>query len=62
MYIRKTKDIYVVQGYYCGAWEDLTESDVYAEARDDLRAYRENETRVLHRLVKRRERLNPKGV
>ena len=58
MYIRKTRDIYVLQGFYCGCWEDLVEYDSRREAREDLQAYNDNETGVLHRIVKRREKIN----
>lgn len=57
MYKRKTKDIWVVQGFYCGSWEDLTASYNYREARADFKAYRENEIGVAHRMIIRRERI-----
>ena len=44
---------YVVQGYY-GRWEDLTASDSYQDAKDDLKAYRENERGTSFRLVERK--------
>ena len=50
----RTKPEYVVQGNYGYGWEDLTASDDYSEARNDLKAYRENETGVPHRLITRR--------
>lgn len=50
----RTKPEYVVQGNYGYGWEDLTASDNQAEARNDLKAYRENETGVAHRLITRR--------
>lgn len=50
----RTKPEYVVQGNYGYGWEDLTTSDNQAEARNDLKAYRENETGVPHRLITRR--------
>lgn len=50
----RTKPEYVVQGNYGYGWEDLTASDNQAEARNDLKAYRENETGVSHRLITRR--------
>lgn len=50
----RTKPEYVVQGNYGYGWEDLTASDNQAEARNDLKAYRENETGVPHRLITRR--------
>lgn len=58
---RKTRDIYVVQGNYGygQGWEDLTAEDDRKEGRERLREYRENESGVPFRLIKRRERLAP---
>jgi len=48
--------LHVVQGYYgTYGWEDLTQSEVRKEARDNLREYRENEPGTPHRLIQRRE-------
>lgn len=54
---RQTKYIYlhVVQGFYVYGWEDLTASDVYKEARAALKAYRDNEQGIAHRMIQRRE-------
>lgn len=47
--------LFVVQGYYAPyGWEDLTESENRAEARADLKAYRENEPGAF-RMIQRRE-------
>jgi hypothetical protein len=54
----RTKPEYVVQGNYGYGWEDLTASDNPAEAKADLKAYRENEIGVPHRLVTRRVPVN----
>ena len=51
---KRTKAEYVVQGNYGYGWEDLTASDDQSEAKNDLKAYRENETGVPHRLITRR--------
>lgn len=51
---KRTRAEYVVQGNYGYGWEDLTSSDDPAEAKNDLKAYRENETGVPHRLITRR--------
>lgn len=50
--------LYVVQGNYGYGWEDLTQSESWREARDDLKAYRQNDPHP-HRIIERRE-LNPK--
>lgn len=39
----KTELLHVVQGNYGHGWEDLTASTDYAEARRDLKSYREND-------------------
>ena len=49
----KTELLYVVQGNYGHGWEDLTASTDRAEARRDLKSYRENDTAPT-RLIKRR--------
>jgi len=52
--------LWVIQGC-CGdqyGWEDLTQSESYKEARNDLRDYNENDFQYKHRMIKRRE-LNP---
>jgi len=59
-YVRKTRDVYVIQGYYTPGygWEDVSEYDNRAEARADLKAYRENEPGYSHRLITRREHIS----
>ena len=54
----RTKPEYVVQGNYGYGWEDLTASDSSSEAKADLKAYRENELGVAHRLITRRVPVN----
>jgi hypothetical protein len=54
MKIYKTVQVYIVQGHYGQGWEDLTECDSYKEARDDLKAYRDNDpapTRLITRRI-----------
>lgn len=46
--------LFIVQGFYSQGWEDLTESENRAEARADLKVYRENE-RGSFRMIQRRE-------
>lgn len=57
--INKWLKEYVVQGNYgySHGWEDVTASETYKEAKDDLKAYRENSSGA-HRLITRRV-LNP---
>lgn len=49
----KTELLHVVQGNYDHGWEDLTASADYAEARANLRDYRQNDPAPT-RLIKRR--------
>jgi len=51
---RKYNYLYVIQGYYTGSYEDLTQSESYKEAKIDLKAYRDNE-KGSFRMIKRRE-------
>jgi hypothetical protein len=56
--IRKTKDIWVVQGNYGygHGWEDVTAAETWKEAKQNLREYRENENAPF-RVIRRRERI-----
>jgi hypothetical protein len=57
----KTKVVHVVQGNYGygHGWEDLTSEDDRKEARARLSEYRQNETGVPFRLIRRRQQINP---
>ena len=46
-------DEWTVQGHYGHGWEDLTSALVRSEAREDLKAYRENAPGA-YRMIKRR--------
>lgn len=61
-YKRKTTDEWNIQGRYGSryGWEDVSAYDNWREAREDLKAYRENEPEYPHRLTKRRIKINPK--
>lgn len=54
-YKRKTRNVYIVEGLYCGTRECLTSSDSRQDALDDLRAYNENEIYTPHRMRTKRE-------
>ncbi len=56
-YTRKTRDEYEVQGNYGYGWEMVTCEDSRKEAKERLREYRENETGVAFKIVKRRVKL-----
>ena len=51
---KRTRQEYIVQGNYGYGWDDLTTSDSYGEAKQDLKDYRENEKNATHRLITRR--------
>lgn len=57
-YIRKTHDEYHVQGNYGGVagWETVSIEETYAEGKQMLKDYNENEPQYPHRLIKRRVR------
>lgn len=55
MYIRKTKDVFTVQGLYFGTWEEETSENTRREAIERLKEYRENMPEYAHRLIKSRE-------
>ena len=48
--------MWVVQGYYVDqhGWEDLTQSESYKDAKENLRDYRENDPYGWHRMIQRR--------
>jgi len=58
MYQRKTKDVWILQGYYAGYWEELFTEESYKEAKIQLRCYNENEAYYPHRIIKKRIPLN----
>ena len=53
MYTRKTTDEWVILGNYGYGWDELCSYSSCQEAKDDLKAYNENEA-YPHRLIKRR--------
>lgn len=56
-YQRKTRDVWEVQGLYCGEWERLTTEETRSEAVAQKKCYDENEQGVFHRTKKVRERI-----
>lgn len=58
MYIRKTKDIFIVEGFYSGNWEEETSEETRKEGIERLKEYRENMPEFAHRLIKKRETIN----
>jgi hypothetical protein len=55
---RTTEDEYVIQGKYEGKWEDLDHNQTMAEAKVNLKAYRENEKGTEFKLVHRKVKKN----
>ena len=53
--------LHVIQGLYDPSygWEDVDQSENYAEARTNYKLYKINEPLYPHRMIKRRE-LNPR--
>lgn len=62
MYIRKTRDIFIVEGFYCGNWEEETGETTRKEGIARLKEYRENMPEYAHRLIKKREKLTQKEI
>lgn len=56
MYQRKTKDVYVLVSNYGYGWEEEVRYETLAEARNDLKAYRNNCPQYEYRITKKRER------
>jgi hypothetical protein len=56
-YQRKTIDLFIVQGLYCGQWEDETTETNRREGIARLKEYRDNMPKYAHRLIKKRERV-----
>lgn len=55
MYQKKTEDLYIVQQYTGKSWEDVSCSENRKEAKEDLKAYRENQPTYAVRLKKTRQ-------
>ena len=55
-YKRKTVDLFIVQGFYFGTWEDETAETNRKEGIQRLKEYRDNMPEYAHRLIKRREK------
>jgi hypothetical protein len=56
-YKRKTIDLFIVQGFYFGAWEDETAETSRREGIARLKEYRANAPIYPYRLIKKRERI-----
>lgn len=54
-YQRKTTDIFIIEGFYFGNWEEETAETTRREAMQRLKEYRANMPEYAHRLIKRRE-------
>ena len=57
-YIRKTKDRWDLMSNYGYGWECEVSYDTYKEAKEDLKAYRENCANGIFYLEKHREPIN----
>jgi hypothetical protein len=61
-YVRKTRDVFDVEGFYDGRWEPVTAADTRKEARELLNDYRTNEPKIAFRIVKTRENIDLSNV
>lgn len=57
-YVRKTRDIFVIQGHTSEGWEDETTETTRKEARERLKEYRANVPEYPVRMVTRREKIS----
>lgn len=57
MYVRKTRDVYAVEGNYGHGWEYLCEEETPKDAREQLKCYNKNEPQYDHRIRKHREKI-----
>jgi len=57
MYKRKTVDEYQIQGFYSGTWETVTTEETRQDAKKMLKCYNENESTIIHRIVKKRVKI-----
>ena len=57
MYIRKTEDIYEIQGAYSYGYECVSRETTYSDAKTNIKLYRENEKGVHFRIVKKRVKI-----
>jgi len=57
MYKRTTEDEYTIQGNYEQGWEDVTYEATLKEAKAQLKTYRDNESGIPHRIIKRRVKI-----
>lgn len=55
-YARLTRDEYQIWQCWEGAWEEVSAYDNRAEAKEDLKRYREAQPEIPARMVKRRVR------
>ena len=57
MYIRKTIDVWEVQGYFGNEWEMVTVEDTKKEALNRFKCYRENDRKHPYRFIKKRQKI-----
>ena len=56
-YVRKTVDVFDIEGRYAHSWEAVTSEETWKDARAQVRAYRENEPDTAFRIRKYRKRI-----
>lgn len=61
-YVRKTRDVYEIQGDYGWGWECVTTETTWTDAKDMVKCYRENERGVPFRIKKTREKITDDGM
>lgn len=56
-YKRKTKDVFIVQGLYCGEWSDEVAEYTWKAARETIKEYRDNCPGTSFRIKATREKI-----
>jgi hypothetical protein len=57
MYVRKTKDLWVIETWYNPRWEVVSYDETRKEARQTLKDYRDNQPEYAHRMRLTREKI-----
>ena len=61
-YVRKTRDVYEIQGDYGCGWECVTTETTWTDAKQMVKCYRENERGIPFRIKKVREKITDDGM
>lgn len=57
MYIRKTKDIFYLLGWYGYGWDYVEQAETLKEMKQAKKEYQENQPEYIYKIVKKRIKL-----